>query len=244
MLAGSFLAFLNAFGGAIQLVGVVGFYAFSGESYTGWSFEAGYFVALLSAIVVCVSIMVPVGPGWSFPARARNPLKTHWHDANTVVQSGENRVAVDGFGIIGACLGIFLVTAIPWTYERPVFDPHRLLDSSIRYIRTDQNLVHYAISQTLGPGPLIMIAAILLMFVSSLAVLLLACGDILFYESATRAASAGELSGIGPGFGLILLSAALAVMAITWGLSGLRSGKLRPSWMIFLTMRVSAGGKV
>ena len=200
-------------------------------------------MALLSAIVVCASSVVPIGPGWLPGLKLRNPFKIRWDDLLTVVFSEKKpRLGIDSLCVVGACFGIYAMAVVPWTYEHPT-TRYGITDT---YLKLDvgRNLFYYVVHQTMGPGPLLIAAGTLLMFVSSLAVLLLLGGEVLFMQAAMKASEAGDIEHIGGGFGIILIVTASTILSIGFALVHGKSKRLSPLWWRFLTLGVREGAKV
>jgi hypothetical protein len=241
LLAGSCLAFLSTLGGALQLVGVAGFFYYSHEDLYGnsWTFEIGFYLAVLSAIIVCASTVVAIGPGWTPGLKVRNPFKIGWNDFLTAVfPENTPRLGIDSLCVAGACLGIYAMAVAPWTFEHPT--PGQL----IYQLDTDRNLFYYVVHQTMGYGPLLIAAGTFLLFASSLAVILLLCGEVLFMQAAAKATEAGDIEHIGGGFGIILIVTANTILSLVFSLLHGRSKRLTSLWWRFLTLGVKESAKV
>jgi len=241
LLAGSCLAFLSTLGGALQLVGVAGFFHYSHEDLygTSWTFEIGFYLALISAIVVCTSTVVPIGPGWSPGLKPRNPFKTTWDDFLTAgFPEKKPRLGINSLCVAGACLGIYATAVVPWTYEHPT-SGHLFYQ-----LDTGRNLFYHVVHQTMGFGPLLIAAGTFLLFASSLAVILLLCGEVLFMQAAAKASEAGDIEHIGGGFGVMVILTAMVILSIGFALVHGKSKRLSPLWWRFLTLGVREGAKV
>ena len=116
---GTGMAFLSPIGGLVQLPGVLGFIAlFNQEISTRRgteSFELGLYIALISAIITTVSLLMPLGPGYGFKGRA---FWTSLSSANRFRSVGRYdegaRARVNMLALSGAIIA-FICIALPWT---------------------------------------------------------------------------------------------------------------------------------
>lgn len=241
LLAGSCLAFLSTIGGAVQLTGVAGFIYYAHKDLYGnsWTFEIGFYIALISAIIVCLSIVVAIGPGWPPGIKVRNPLQLRWDDLLTVVfPDARPGTVINRISVASAFVGIYAMGVADWTYEQPV-SGHLFFG-----LDTGRNLFYYVPHQTMGLGPTLIAAGTILLFASSFAVLLMVCGEILFMQSASSAIKAGSIEHIEGGFGIILIVTAVMILTLGYSLMRDRSNRLTSVWRISLTLRGSEGGKI
>jgi len=136
---GTFLAFLSPLGGLVQFPGVIGFLAMFGSEigvHRGEDTVAlGAYLGLASASIVTVSLMTPLGIGYSLKRRARRASLSSASKFITVSRYDEaSKIRLNALALLGAIIA-FVAIALPWSVvsttppaheavleQRPLFD--------------------------------------------------------------------------------------------------------------------------
>lgn len=116
---GTLLAFWSPIGGLVQIPAVLGFLALFGSEigvHRGEDTIAlGAYLGLVSAIVVTVSLLVPLGIGYSIKWRARKASLASAHKFVTISRYEENeKIRLNVLALCGALIA-FVCIALPWT---------------------------------------------------------------------------------------------------------------------------------
>lgn len=138
-LVGTFLAFWSPLGGLVQVPGVMGFLALFGSEIGVRRGEdtiaLGAYIGLISAAIVTVSLLIPLGIGYSLRRKARRAslssadkfITVSWYDERA-------KIRLNVLALCGALLA-FVCIALPWATlsvaspapqvvveQRPLFD--------------------------------------------------------------------------------------------------------------------------
>ncbi len=116
---GTLLAFWSPLGGLVQIPAVMGFLALFGSEigvHRGEDTIAlGAYLGLVSAIVTTVSLLVPLGIGYSIKRRARKASLASAHKFITMSRYEEHeKIRLNVLALCGALIS-FACIALPWT---------------------------------------------------------------------------------------------------------------------------------
>lgn len=116
---GTLLAFWSPLGGLVQVLGALGFFAlFSSEIGVRRGEDTiafGAYIGVTSMVIVVVSLLVPMGIGYSVKRKAHKASLSSADKFVTVSNYGENaKIRLNALALVGALVA-FTCIALPWS---------------------------------------------------------------------------------------------------------------------------------
>jgi len=206
---GTFLAFGSPLGGLVQIPGILGFFAMFGSEigvHRGEDTIAlGAYLGLASAAVVTVSLLVPLGIGYSLKRKARIASLASAAKFITVNRYDEAaKIRLNALALCGALIA-FVCIALPWSTMSTVFPA--------REMTVEQRPLFEYLSGTLAsPSAYVFIIGSAAAVITTLGVIVQLFGFVWFW--AAFAGSMGTYPGIQESFGTGFYLSVLAMLMV------------------------------
>jgi len=229
---GTFLAFWSPLGGLVQVPGVLGFLAMFGSEVGVRRGEdtiaLGAYLGLVSMIVVVISLLVPLGVGYSLERRGRKRSLSSPGKFFTVSWYGEgDRVRLNVLALCGALLA-FVCIALPWSTESTT-------DPAPDMVLEERPLFSYLWGDLAHPSSYVFIIGSAIAVATTLGVLVQMFGFVWFW--AAFAGTMGTYPGMEEAFGAGFYLSVLPMLATA-------SSMVLPIGLGYYRRKKSAGSRL
>lgn len=214
---GTLLAFWSPLGGLVQVPGALGFFAMFGSEigvHRGEDVIAlGAYLGLISMIIVTVSLIVPLGIGYSLGRRAHKRSLSSPDKFITVSWYGDReRIRLNGLALCGALVA-FVCIALPWSALSTT-------SPATEMVLEQRPLFHYLWGDLATPSAYVFIIGSAIAVATTLGVIIQMVGFVWFW--AVFAGSMGTYPGAGStveeSFGAGFYLSVLAMLMIAFAI--------------------------